>query len=106
VGAENHREQLTAILDIAKRPNVTVQVLPFGAVALAAAIPAFSSFSFDSEPTVEAVAIENLRGTSVLEAAEDLAAYGNAYDLLRSAALAPEASAKLIRGVLRNAKEN
>lgn len=105
VGAEIHREQLAAILEASKRKNVTVQVLPFSAVALAAAIPAFSSFSFDSEPAVEAVTIENLRGTSILEAAEDLAAYGNAYDVLRSAALAPDASAKLIRDVLRNAKE-
>ncbi|MFB7593561.1 helix-turn-helix domain-containing protein [Streptomyces sp. NPDC056160] len=105
VGVDTHMEQLSAILMVAKRKNVTVQVLPFSAGVLVASIPAFSSFSFDSEPAVEAVTIENLRGTSVLEAPEDLAAYGNAYDLLRSAALAPDASARLIRDVLRNLKE-
>ncbi|MFB0618652.1 helix-turn-helix domain-containing protein [Streptomyces sp. AGS-58] len=105
VSAEVHREQLAAILAVAKRKNVTVQVLPFSAGVLVASIPAFSSFSFDSEPAVEAVSMENLRGTSVLEAPEDLAAYGNAYDLLRSAALAPDASARLIRDILRNTKE-
>ncbi|WP_308285914.1 MULTISPECIES: Scr1 family TA system antitoxin-like transcriptional regulator [unclassified Streptomyces] len=41
----------------------------------------------------------------MLEAPEDLAAYGNAFDLLRSAALSPEASARLIRDVLRSMKE-
>ncbi|MFF8032563.1 MULTISPECIES: helix-turn-helix domain-containing protein [unclassified Streptomyces] len=101
-----HREQLSAILELAKRKNVTVQVLPFSAGALAATTSAFSSFSFDSEPVVEAVTLENLRGTSVLEAPEDLTAYANMYDQLRSAALAPEASARLIRDVLRSMKED
>ncbi|MFJ5264326.1 helix-turn-helix domain-containing protein [Streptomyces sp. NPDC088387] len=101
-----HRSQLSAILEIGKRKNVTVQVLPFSAGALGGSTSAFSSFSFDEEPTVEAVTLDNLRGTSVLEGSEDLMAYANMYDLLRSAALAPEASAELIRGVLRSLKED
>ncbi|MFF7532691.1 DUF5753 domain-containing protein [Streptomyces bobili] len=106
VNVEIHREQLSAILEIGERKNVTVQVLPFSAGVLAGYSSAFYSFSFDEEPTVEAVAMDNLRGTSVLEGAEDLAAYANAYDLLRSSALAPDASAKLIRGILRSLKED
>lgn len=106
VSAEAHRQQLSAILEVGKRKNVTVQVLPFSAGALAALTSAFSTFSFDSEPTVEAVTLENLRGTSVLEGSEDLTAYANAFDQLRSAALAPEASARLIRRVLRSTKED
>lgn len=106
VSVETHQEQLSAILEAGKRKNVTVQVLPFSAGAVAGSTYAFSSFSFESEPTVEAVTMENLRGTSVLEAPEDLAAYANAYDELRSAALAPDASARLIRSALRSSKEN
>ncbi|MDI6518753.1 helix-turn-helix transcriptional regulator [Streptomyces coelicoflavus] len=106
VRPEVHREQLLAVLEAGKRKNVTVQVLPFSAGVLAGYSSAFYSFSFDEEPTVEAVAMDNLRGTSVLEGAEDLAAYANAYDLLRSSALAPDASAKLIRGILRSLKED
>ncbi|MEU0049431.1 helix-turn-helix transcriptional regulator [Streptomyces sp. NPDC006309] len=106
VSVEIHREQLSAILEIGRRKNVTVQVLPFSAGVLAGYSSAFYSFSFDEEPTVEAVAMDNLRGASVLEGAEDLAAYANAYDLLRSAALAPDDSAKLIRGILRSLKED
>ncbi|MFM9611755.1 helix-turn-helix domain-containing protein [Streptomyces niveiscabiei] len=101
VGAEVHQEQLAAILEVGKRKNVTVQVLPFSAGTVAGAISAFSSFSFESEPVVEAVTMDNLRGTSVLEAPADLVAYANAYDELRSAALAPQASARLIRSALR-----
>ncbi|MEU5087356.1 helix-turn-helix transcriptional regulator [Streptomyces sp. NPDC021356] len=106
VDVQVHREQLSAILEVGKRKNVTVQVLPFSAGVLAGYSSAFYSFSFDEEPTVEAVAMDNLRGASVLEGAEDLAAYANAYDLLRSSALAPDASAKLIRGILRSLKED
>ncbi|MEU8648632.1 helix-turn-helix transcriptional regulator [Streptomyces sp. NPDC048737] len=106
VDVEVHGEQLSAILEAGKRKNVTIQVLPFRAGLLAAASSAFSTFSFDSEPTVEAVTLENLRGASVLEDPEDLAAYANTYDLLRSSALAPEASASLIRSALRTLKED
>lgn len=81
-------------------------MLPFTTGALAALTSAFSTFSFDTEPMVEAVTLENLRGTSVLEGPEDLSAYANAFDQLRSAALSPEASAKLIRRVLRTIKED
>ncbi|MBQ0847371.1 helix-turn-helix domain-containing protein [Streptomyces sp. BH-SS-21] len=106
VSVDIHREQLSAVLEIGKRKNVTVQVLPFSAGVLAGYSSAFSSFSFDEEPTVEAVAMDNLRGASVLEGAEDLAAYANAYDLLRSSALTPDASVTLIRGILRSLKED
>ncbi|MFE9610287.1 helix-turn-helix transcriptional regulator [Streptomyces sp. NPDC006012] len=106
VDVEIHREQLAAILEVGRRKNVTVQVLPFSAGVLGAVTSDFSAFSFDSEPVVEAVTLENLRGTSVLEDPEDLTAYANMYDLLRSSALAPEPSAKLIRSILRSLKED
>ncbi|MCL7380745.1 helix-turn-helix transcriptional regulator [Streptomyces sp. 35G-GA-8] len=106
VDAEIHREQLTRTLEVGKRRNVTIQVLPFTAGVKAGMTSAFASFSFDSEPTVEAVTLDNLRGTSILEAADDLTAYANAFDQLRSAALAPEASAQLMRGLLRSSKED
>lgn len=106
VSAEVHQEQLSTMLEVGERKNVTVQVLPFGAGAVAGFTDAFFTFSFESEPTVEAVALENLRGASVLEAPEDLAAYANAFDHLRSAALAPDVSAQLIRSALRSSKED
>ncbi|SMF67491.1 helix-turn-helix transcriptional regulator [Streptomyces sp. Amel2xC10] len=106
VSTDVHREQLVALLEIAQRKNVTVQVLPYSTGVLGAVTSAFSTFSFDAEPVVEAVALENLRGTSVLEGSEDLTAYANMYDLLRSSALAPDTSVQLIRGVLRSLKDD
>ncbi|MFE3741141.1 helix-turn-helix domain-containing protein [Streptomyces sp. NPDC059134] len=106
VGDDIHQEQLTRTLEMAKRKNVTVQILPFTAGLKAGVTSAFASFSFDSEPAVQAVTLENLRGTSILEGADDLTAYANMFDELRSTALAPEASAQLIRAVLRRNKED
>ncbi|MFF7650596.1 helix-turn-helix domain-containing protein [Streptomyces sp. NPDC007983] len=106
LNSQIHREQLSTILDVAGRQNVTIQVLPFTAGVLAGTTSAFSSFSFDSDPAVEAVTMENLRGTSVLEDPEDLSAYTNAFDLLRSAALGPDESTRLIRRVLRSSEED
>ncbi|MDX3587486.1 helix-turn-helix domain-containing protein [Streptomyces europaeiscabiei] len=106
VRAEVHREQLERILEVATRKNVTVQILPLSAGALAGEISAFASFSFDEGPIVEAVTLENLRGTSILESPDDLAAYTLAFDQLRSAALGPDASAQLIRRALRRSKDD
>ncbi|SFO07433.1 Helix-turn-helix domain-containing protein [Streptomyces sp. cf124] len=101
-----HQEQLANILEVGRRRNVTVQVLPLSAGTLAGEISAFASFSFDAEPVVEAVTLENLRGTSILEAPEDLAAYTLAFDQLRSAALAPDASAQLIQRARERIKDD
>ncbi|MDG5801792.1 helix-turn-helix transcriptional regulator [Streptomyces ossamyceticus] len=106
VRAEIHRSQLERILEVGERPNVTIQVLPLSAGTMAGEISAFASFSFDDAAIVEAVTLENLRGTSILEAPEDLAAYTLAFDQLRSAALAPDASAQLIRRALRRSKDD
>ncbi|MET9220705.1 helix-turn-helix domain-containing protein [Streptomyces sp. NPDC088197] len=106
VKPEVYQQQLAHILEVGQRQNVTLQVLSISAGVKASMPAAFSSFSFDSEPVVEAVTLDNLRGASILEAAEDLTAYALAFDQLRSAALAPDASARLIRGALQRSKDD
>ncbi|MFI6699181.1 helix-turn-helix domain-containing protein [Streptomyces sp. NPDC050509] len=106
VPADVHREQLEHLLKAGKRGNVTLQILPTSAGVKAGIAYPFSSFSFDSQPNVEAVAIENLRGASILEATDDLTAYASVFERLRSEALSPDMSARLIRRVLRSGKED
>ncbi|MEE1798229.1 helix-turn-helix transcriptional regulator [Streptomyces sp. JV176] len=100
-----HREQLEQLLKVGRRSNVSIQVLPVSAGVKAGVSYPFSSFSFDSQPAVEAVAIDNLRGASILEATDDLTAYARVFDRLRSEALSPDSSARLVRQVLRSSKE-
>ncbi|MCJ1677204.1 helix-turn-helix domain-containing protein [Streptomyces sp. APSN-46.1] len=93
--------QWQRLLDASQRHNVTVQMLPISASRAAGAAGPFVSFSFGDEPIVEAVAVENLPNTSVIEAPDDLALYVNAFDGLRSSALSPEETADRILQLLK-----
>ncbi|WP_086828503.1 helix-turn-helix transcriptional regulator [Streptomyces sp. NRRL B-24572] len=92
--------QLRRLLDAGQRQNVTVQILPAAASKTAGMSGAFVAFSFGVEPTVEAVTVRTVTNTTVVETPEDLAAYANTFDLLRSAAMSPEESAERIRQIL------
>jgi hypothetical protein len=66
----------------------------------------FTAFSFDAGPHVEAVTLDNLCNTMVVEEQEDLTIYANAFDQLRSAALSKTASMKLIRRLAQDAQKS
>jgi hypothetical protein len=105
--ADAHRAQLAHLVEVAGRRNVTLQVLPATAVGFAGMSGPFTAFSFSSEPHVEAVTLNNLCNTMVLEEHADLAAYANAFDQLRTAALSKAASIRLIRELAaRHAEKN
>jgi transcriptional regulator with XRE-family HTH domain len=99
-----HREQLSALLEAGQRENVTVRVLPFNA-AMIAGSASFASFGFGSEPAVEAVTVEHLGGTLVLEGPDDVVDYARILDTLRSVAMTPDESARFIRTTLRSDRE-
>ncbi|TJZ99376.1 helix-turn-helix domain-containing protein [Actinacidiphila oryziradicis] len=95
---ETRRAQLSRLLDVGKRQNVTVQVLPLSARAATASGP-FVGFSFSPELAIEAVTVESATGTMVVESQEEITRYVFAFDALAAAALGPDASAAFIRGV-------
>ncbi|RSS51425.1 helix-turn-helix transcriptional regulator [Streptomyces sp. WAC01280] len=97
--------QLRRLLDAGQHQNVTVQILPAAASKTAGMSGAFVAFSFGIEPNVEAVAVRTAAHTTVVEAPEDLAAYVNVFDQLRSAALSAEESAERIRQTLGGAPD-
>lgn len=101
-----HREQLSAFLEVARRTNVTLQILPFSSGTLAAGTSAFAAFSFESESAIEVVTMDDLMCTTILEGPDDLAVHATTFDLLQSAALSPEESAELIQRTLRTIKED
>ncbi|MEW2415044.1 DUF5753 domain-containing protein [Streptomyces sp. NPDC046866] len=96
--------QWRRLLEAGERHNVTVQMLPASASRAAGAAGPFVSFSFGDEPTAEAVAVENLPNTSVIEVPDDIALYVNVFDRLRSTALSPEETADRIRQLLTSAQ--
>lgn len=87
--SEVHRAQLRHIQDMARQRNVSVQVLPISAWQAARVSPHFIMFSFGPEPAAEAVSLDTLSSTVVLEDPDDLARHARVFESLRSAALTP-----------------
>lgn len=95
-GREVARAQLVVLSEATMRPNITLQVLPFGAGACAGMDGDFFIFTFpDPEDTPVAYA-EGLFGDVYLESKEELDRYNLAWTHLVDKALAPAESAALI----------
>ncbi|MGY5129263.1 helix-turn-helix domain-containing protein [Streptomyces nigrescens] len=92
--------QLTHLLEVSQRQNITLQLLPAAESLIAGMSGAFVAFSFGMEANVEAVTLENPANTNVVEAPEDLDLYVNVFDQLRSAALSPDETTDRIRQML------
>lgn len=91
------RGQLEKILDVAgKRPNVTVQVLPFAAGASIGLEGAFTQLEFPEAVDPDVSYIEDLSGETYVESAEGNRRIRLAYDRIAGQALSPEDSAALI----------
>lgn len=90
-------QQLERLLELIRRPNISVQILPLEAGSHASMSGSFVLFSFGSERTVSTAFVENLTSSQYLEGEEELRGYTLVFDALRSAALSPTASANRIR---------
>jgi transcriptional regulator with XRE-family HTH domain len=103
VGDEHIRlEQLRWLLQLAKRPNICLQVLPVEAGDHASMSGSFVLFSFGNETTVNTVFVENLTSSEHLEKEDELRGYTLVFDALRSAALSTAASGARILTHLRD----
>jgi transcriptional regulator with XRE-family HTH domain len=92
------REQLSRLIKEVERPNLTVQVLPYGVGAHPALESNFTILEFAGQaPTV--IYVEGLAGPIYLERQQDVERYVHVLELLRSMALGPQDSAKLVAKV-------
>ena len=94
---EVQRGQLSRLLELMDRPNISVQVLPLEAGDKASMSGSFVMFGFGRERSVSTVFVENLTSSQYLERDQELRGYTLVFDALRSAALSPAASAARIR---------
>lgn len=91
------RGQMQKLLDVAgKRPNVTVQVLPFTAGASIGLEGAFTQLEFPESIDPDVSYIEDLSGETYVESAEGNRRIRLAYDRIAGQALSIEDSAALI----------
>jgi transcriptional regulator with XRE-family HTH domain len=87
--------QLGHLVELAKLPSITIQVIPFSVGAHPAMDSMFDILEFgESAPSV--VYVEGLMGSIFVERTQDIARYLKAFELLRVAALAPKESIELI----------
>ncbi|RDG38667.1 helix-turn-helix domain-containing protein [Streptomyces corynorhini] len=103
---KRHRDQLLHIYDVAQRPNVSVQVLPFSEWQTAHLSSHFVMFNFDSEPAPQAVAYDTTSSTVLLEDSEDMAKHVQIFETLRSAAHTPNESLAFLRKTITGIPED
>jgi transcriptional regulator with XRE-family HTH domain len=89
------REQLDHLVSYAKRPNITVQVLPSSSAPFPGIGTSYHLVNFDHGET-GAIFVENLRGGVYMEEENDIATYTLNFERLRKIALAPKVSAQRI----------
>jgi transcriptional regulator with XRE-family HTH domain len=98
-GPSAMRGQLDRLAEAAGLPNVTIQILPFGAGSHTAMGVPFIILDFDAPPTVSAVYLEHLTGELFLDKEPDIARYTLAFDYLRAKAIDPEDVPSMITGI-------
>jgi transcriptional regulator with XRE-family HTH domain len=95
-GPDVMRDQLARIAQMAGRPNVTVQVLPFTAGAHPAMLGSFTVMRFPDPADKDVVYLEAETSALYLEKPEDVSRYSLMIDYLRAQALGPAESCALI----------
>jgi transcriptional regulator with XRE-family HTH domain len=98
-GPEVMRTQLRHLADVAKLPNVTVQVLPFSAGAHRGMLGSFSALRFPEEP-MNTVYLEGYDSALYVEEPSAVASYAERFQALTEQALNAEETAKLIGTII------
>jgi transcriptional regulator with XRE-family HTH domain len=94
------RDQLQHLLTAADRPNVTIQLVPFGVGGHAAAGGAFSILRFAEPDLPDVVYLEQLTSALYLDKPETVDSYLMVMERLCMAAVTPAASADALKGIL------
>ena len=93
------RGQLEWLATVAVRPNVTIQVLPFGAGLPPVTAGSFSVLESRATRTPDVVYLENKTRVFFIDAEAEVHRYTQAFDLLSGMALDPASSLELIGSI-------
>ncbi|MGH3803805.1 MAG: helix-turn-helix domain-containing protein [Pseudonocardiaceae bacterium] len=89
-------EQLRFLVDVARLPQVRLQVLPFSVGGHLGLTGPFVIFSFPNIADLDVVVLDHLTSSLYLERKEDLEAYSAAFRTIQAHALPPQDSSDLI----------
>ncbi|MET9126969.1 helix-turn-helix transcriptional regulator, partial [Streptomyces sp. NPDC004528] len=90
------KEQLSKLLDFAKLPQVSIQVIPLDAPPHVGMSGAFAMLGFPETADLDVVYLENLTSALYVEDLTEVSRYGMAFERLRAAALPFGETADLI----------
>jgi len=90
------RAQLNHLAEVADLPHVTVQVMPFGTGAHAAAGGSFTVLHFDGDGLPDVVYLEQLTSALYLDSRDDLEHYTAIINEVTAGALTPARTATLL----------
>ena len=99
-GGEVMRRQLERLIDATKLPNVTLQVLPFGAGAHPAMVGSFSVLRFPDDELPDVVYLEHLTSALYLNKPEEVDQYLRVMESICVRAAAPDRTVELLTGIL------
>ncbi|MEV7438282.1 helix-turn-helix domain-containing protein [Streptomyces griseoviridis] len=94
------RGQLQHLIDVSARPNVRLQIMPFGFGGHSGESGAFTILSFPESDLSDVVYLEQLSSALYLDKAEDVAQYESALKELQQDSPGPDESRDLLRGLL------
>jgi transcriptional regulator with XRE-family HTH domain len=90
------RGQLARLVEASRKPNVTLQVLPFASGSHAGLRGSFSILEFPERADSDVAYVESVAGIIYLEKEREVKHCAEAFDRLRAAALSPGQSTDLI----------
>ncbi|MDQ0992229.1 transcriptional regulator with XRE-family HTH domain [Streptomyces sp. V3I7] len=94
------RGQLQHLIDVSERPNVRLQIMPFGFGGHSGESGAFTILSFPESDLSDVVYLEQLTSALYLDKSEDVAQYEKAMKELQQDSPGPGESRDLLRGLL------
>ncbi|MEU8623881.1 helix-turn-helix transcriptional regulator [Streptomyces sp. NPDC048669] len=97
--------QLTHLCQLAERPNVHIQVLPFRVGANSGIGGPFAVLSFGENEAVDVVHMDAPRSTIWVENAEESAAFVVMFNYLMKMSLSPHDSIEFMHGIAKGLKE-
>jgi hypothetical protein len=101
-GPEVMRAQVERLIDAAKLPNVTLQVLPFEAGAHPAMVGAFSILRFADTELPDVVYVEHLTNALYLDRRDDVNQYLHVMDRVSTRAAPPDQTADVLHHILKD----
>ncbi|MGO4418141.1 Scr1 family TA system antitoxin-like transcriptional regulator [Streptomyces sp. MCAF7] len=101
-GHEVMRDQMTALIERAAQPNITVQILPFAAGEHPDLGGSLTLFTVPDQPLVAYV--EGSRFGTIVEDRDEVVERRESYDLFRAMALSPRDSEAMIRAAMEDWK--